>query len=74
MSFVKIEQELFLGRKTAVQKLDEYLQTLSDDNREAAIRILTHASQKKAMDAFREEGFPISYVTLCNWRKAHHGV
>ncbi|BAU99630.1 hypothetical protein [Aurantimicrobium minutum] len=74
MSFVEQEKKVITQRKDAAERLDAYLNTLDKPEKEAAIRILLNASQKKAMDTFRHEGYPISYVTLTNWRERHHGV
>lgn len=74
MSFADREKSILKPRTTAADKLDEFLDSLPEEEREVAIRILKNASQKRAMNAFREEGFPLSYVTLCNWKDKHNVV
>lgn len=74
MSFADREQSILRPRKSAVDHLDEFLAALPDAEREVAVRILHQASQKKAMKAFRDEGFPLSYITLLNWKEKHNVI
>lgn len=53
MSFVEQEKKVITRRQDAAERLDAYLNTLDKPEKEAAIRILLNASQKKAMDTFR---------------------
>ena len=74
MSFVEREKKILKQRKNAADRLQDFLNSLPDVEKETAIRILVNASQKKAMDTFREEGYPISYVTLTNWKDKYSGI
>jgi hypothetical protein len=74
MSFADIEKAILKPKRNAVDRLDEFLESLPEAERTIAIRILMNASQKKAMYAFREEGFPLSYITLANWKDKQSGV
>ena len=74
MSFVEREKAILKPRRTGADRLDEFLNSLPDVEKETAIRIIFNASQKKAMDIFRDEGFPISYVTLTNWKDKNSGL
>lgn len=74
MSFAEREKAIMRPRRNGADRLDEFLNSLPEVEKETAIRIIWNASQKKAMDAFRDEGFPISYVTLTNWKDKNSGL
>jgi hypothetical protein len=74
MSFIEREKTILKPRRTGADRLDDFLNSLPEAEKETAIRIIFNASQKKVMDAFRDEGFPISYVTLSNWKDKNSGL
>ena len=74
MSFAEREKAIMKPRRNGADRLDDFLNSLPEAEKETAIRIIFNASQKKVMDAFRDEGFPISYVTLTNWKDKNSGL
>ena len=74
MAFAEEADKMFSPRKDAAERLEEYVNSLPEKESQAARRILLSGQQKKVMDAFRKEGYPISYITLMNWKEAYGGL
>jgi hypothetical protein len=58
------------GRKYALEILEEFLEGLTEKERETAIRFMRF-SGPKAVTAFRKEGFSTSTDTIGKWRAKH---
>lgn len=55
-------------RKTAVERIEEYLNGLPDNERGAALNILNTWPHTQVLHAFEAEGFPITKDNLKQWR------
>lgn len=73
MSFAD-HKEVFGRRLNAVEKLDQYLDSLPEAERALAIRYLTDLGTASAAHIFHEEGYAIGRDTITRWKKAHHVI
>jgi len=57
-------------RKTAVERINDYLNELPEDEREAATNILNTWPHVQVLSVFNAEGFPLTQDNLKQWRAA----
>ena len=77
MSFKDAFEFSFRPRSTMVDKLQEIVDGLPEDEKEFAMRILNNEGrrfgQAAVADIFRELGYPVTREWVGKWR-AHNGV
>lgn len=69
-----IKDALTAPPPTRTKRIDKYLAAMDDDLRAAALELLhSDVPTSRVVDAFNEDGYPITANPVHDWRKANRG-
>lgn len=61
-------------KKTAVEKLDDYIASLPERESAAALWMMKNETNRFCLQQLQDHGFASSLDTVTNWKRAHNVV
>lgn len=71
MSFSEKLNKASVPKKDPVDRLNDYIHSLENDERDALLELLKNYPSRVAHDALHEEGYAINREGVLNWKRRY---